>query len=78
MFLVRELLLGIAGQRKIHVVAAQQQMFADGNALQLQFATLFGDGDQVKSVVPPPISTTRIRSPGLTCSRQFGLRSIQA
>ncbi len=32
----------------------------------------------VKSVVPPPMSTTRIRSPGFTCSRQFGLRSIQA
>ena len=27
----------------------------------------------VKSVVPPPISTTRIRSPTVTCSRQFGI-----
>ena len=28
----------------------------------------------MKSVVPPPMSTTRMRSPTLTCSRQFGLR----
>ena len=32
----------------------------------------------VKSVVPPPISTTRMRSPGCTRSRQSAWRSIQA
>ena len=35
----------IMGQGQIHVVAAHQQMIADGNALQDQFALFFGDAD---------------------------------
>ncbi len=34
------------GQREIDVVAAEQDVFADGDAFQLQFAFAFGDGDQ--------------------------------
>ena len=67
------------GQREIDVVAAEQDVFADGDALELQFAVAASvTAISVKSVVPPPISTTRIRSPLLTRSRQSGCRSIQA
>ena len=36
----------VVGQRQIHVVAAHQQVIADGDAPQHQFALLFGDADE--------------------------------
>ncbi len=42
----RELLLQVAGQRQVDVVAAQQDVLAHGHALQGQFARVFGDRDQ--------------------------------
>ena len=34
------------GEGEIDVVAAEQDVLADGHALELQFAVLFGDGDE--------------------------------
>ena len=51
------------GQREIDVIPAQQNVLADRDTLELKFPVLLGDGDSVKSVVPPPISTTSTRSP---------------
>ena len=41
-----ELRLDSACEREIHVVAAEQDVFADGDALEAKFAAFFGDGDQ--------------------------------
>ena len=46
--LLRELLLGMARHREIHVVAAEQQVFADRHALKLQFSRLLRNGDQAE------------------------------
>ncbi len=35
-----------AGQREVHVVAAQQDVLADGNAVERQLAFALGDGDE--------------------------------
>ena len=67
-----------AGQRQIDIVAAEQDVLADRDALQRQSPSRSVTAISVKSVVPPPMSTTRIRSPSLTRSRQSGWRSIQA
>ena len=34
------------GEGEIDVIAAEQDVFADGDAFELQFAVLFGDGDE--------------------------------
>ena len=68
-----------AGQREVHVVAAEQDVLADRDTVERAARRLLSvTAMSVKSVVPPPMSTTRIRSPTVTCSRQFGLASIQA
>ena len=36
------------GQSQVHVVAAEQDVLADADALQRQFAVPFGDGDQAE------------------------------
>ena len=41
-------LLQNARQRQVHVVAAQQNVLADGHALQRQFAVLFGNHDEAE------------------------------
>jgi hypothetical protein len=41
-----ELLLQMTRQREVDVVAAQQDVLAHGDAIQLQIARLLGDGDQ--------------------------------
>ena len=65
-------------QGGVDVVAAQQDVIADRDALERDFAACSLTAIRVKSVVPPPMSITRIRSPTPTSSRQSGLRSIQA
>ena len=75
----RQLLLDMPGQRQIDVVAAEQNVLAYRGALQLQVHPPCSvTAIRVKSVVPPPMSTTRIRSPTCTRARQSGCRSIQA
>ena len=44
--LLRELRLDSARQREIHVVAAEQDVLADSDALKPKFAAFLGDGDQ--------------------------------
>ena len=70
--------LGKTGHREIHVVAAQQQVFADGDALQLQLTIAFGDGDQSQVCGAAADIDDQNQITWFTCSRQFGLRSIQA
>ena len=43
-----ELRLQRIGQRQIHVVAAEQDVLADADALELQVAVDIGDGDQAE------------------------------
>ena len=43
-----ELRLQRIGQRQIHVVAAEQNVFADTDALDFKIAILFADGDQAE------------------------------
>ncbi len=43
-----EPLLEQAREREIHVVAAEENVLADGNALQREIAVLFGHGDQAE------------------------------
>ena len=45
-FFCRELRLDSACEREIHVVAAEQDVFADGDTLEPKFATFLGDGDE--------------------------------
>ena len=50
-----------AGEREVHVVAAEQDVVADGHALEREVAVALRDtAIRVKSVVPPPTSHTRI------------------
>ena len=59
------------GQGEVHVVAAEQDVLADGQAGQDEVAALRrSTAIRVKSVVPPPTSQTRMMSPTLTCFRQ--------
>ena len=44
--LLRQLAFDGAGQREIHVVAAEQDVLADGHAVERQFAIALGDGDE--------------------------------
>ena len=46
--LLLEPLLQHARQREIHVVAAEQDVLADGDALEAQLAVLLGHGDQAE------------------------------
>ena len=41
-----EPLLQQAREREVHVVAAEQDVLADGDALEREVAVLLGDGDQ--------------------------------
>ena len=45
-FFCGELRFHCPREREIHVVAAQQDVFADGDAFQAKLAVFFGDGDQ--------------------------------
>ncbi len=45
-FFCGELLFEMAGEGEIDVVAAEEDVFADGDAFQLQLAGFFGDGDE--------------------------------
>src|SRR5579871_3918137 len=40
-----ELLLQVTGEREIDIIAAQQDVLADGDALELQLPASFGNGD---------------------------------
>ncbi len=59
-----------AGERQIHVVAAEQDVLADGHPFEAQVAIALGHRDQAEVVVPPPTSHTRTRSPTVTRRRQ--------
>jgi hypothetical protein len=58
-----EPLLEQARQREVHVVAAEQDVLADGHALERQIAVPLRTAIRLKSVVPPPMSHTSTRSP---------------
>ena len=58
------------GQGQIHVVAAEQDVLADADALERQLAAVSVTAIRLKSAVPPPTSQTSTMSPGLTWSRQ--------
>ncbi len=51
------------GQGQVHVVAADQQVVADGHSPQHQLAFLLSGRTSVRSVVPPPTSHTSSVSP---------------
>ena len=56
-------------EREIHVVAAEQDVLADRDALERQ-RPRSPTAIRLKSVVPPPTSQTSTRSPTLTRRRQ--------
>ena len=58
------------GQGQVHVVAAEQDVLADGQARQRRSPSCSVTAISVKSVVPPPTSQTRRMSPTLTFFRQ--------
>jgi hypothetical protein len=58
-----EPLLEQARERQIHVVAAEQDVLADRDALERQLAVCSATAMRLKSVVPPPMSHTSTRSP---------------
>ena len=68
--LARELLGERVREGEVHVVAAEEDVIADGDALEAQIAVPVDHRDEGKSVVPPPTSTTRMTSPGRTGLRQ--------
>ncbi len=51
---LRELLLGVPGYREVHVVAAQKQVLADGDALELQLARFLRNRNQRQVRGPAP------------------------
>ena len=63
-----------SGEREIDVVAAEQDVLADRDAARATVRRpLSVTAIRVKSVVPPPISTTRIRSPTLDALAPVGM-----
>ena len=74
----RELLGDEARQREIDIVAAEQDVLADGHALELQFAGVLGDGDQGEIGGAAADIDDQDQVADLTRSRQSGCRSIQA
>ena len=59
------------GQGEVHVVAAEQDVLADGQPRQRSRSPPWSvTAIRVKSVVPPPTSQTRRMSPTLTAFRQ--------
>ena len=74
----RKLLLEMPRQREIHIVAAEQDVFAHGDALELQFACLLGHRDQREIGGAAADVDHQDQIAHRTRSRQSGCRSIQA
>ena len=68
----RQARLDATREREIHVVAAEQQMIADGDALvappPIRVAALAATAMSEKSVVPPPMSHTSTTSPAASAA----------